>query len=378
MRIAVDARFLGPRGKGLGRYVEKLLKYLAIVDQHNEYFVLLRDENWQSWQSPNERWHRVRAPWRWYTTAEQIHLPRLLYSLKVDLVHFPHFNVPLLYTGKFVVTIHDLILSRYPTERASTLEPFYFWLKHLAYRLIIRSATKRAKHIITVSNFSRDEIVGEFGVKPERVSVTYEAVDPGAPAQPGAIGHLLNRIGVNRPYFLYVGNAYPHKNIERLIEAFGRLLKYGYDYQLVLVGGMDYFYQRVRRYAEAAGLVKNKRVIFPGFVSDDVLASLYAGCFTYVFPSKAEGFGLPPLEAMQYGAPVVSSNATCLPEILGGAALYFDPEDINSMRQALERVCTDETLRMRLAQLGPEHVRRYSWSRMAEQTLAVYQSVVQS
>lgn len=378
MRIAVDARFLGPRGKGLGRYVEKLLKFLSVVDTSNEYFVLLRDENWNTWTPPNERWHRVHAPWRWYTTAEQLRLPSLLRSLKPDLVHFPHFNVPILYTGKFVVTIHDLILSRYPTERASTLEPIYFWFKHLAYRMIIRTAIRRAQHVITVSNFSRDEISGEFGVPPERISVTYEAVDPGQQISPNAVPHILQRFGINRRYFLYVGNAYPHKNIERLIEAFSQLVKSGHDYQLVLVGGMDYFYQRVRRYAEATNLVRSGHIIFPGFVSDEDLAALYAGCFTYVFPSKAEGFGLPPLEAMQYGAPVVSSNATCLPEILGSSVLYFEPEDIGSMRQALERVCTDDTLRQRLEQLGPEHVKRFSWQRMAEQTLAVYESVVQS
>lgn len=378
MKVAIDARFLGPHGKGLGRYVEKLLAHLAPIAAGHEFFILLNEHNWRHWQPPNQSWHRVRAPWRWYTLSEQLYLPRLLRQLKVDLVHFPHFNVPIAYVQPFVVTVHDLILWHFPTERASTLEPVYFWLKHAAYRLVIRLAVKRARRVLTVSQFSRDELVKEFGIKPTKITVTYEAVDTKRPVSALDVNRVCHRLGISRRYFLYVGNAYPHKNIERLLEAFAQLQRQDFPFQLVLVGKLDYFYQRVRRNAEAVGLLRSQHVIFPGFVSDEDLAALYAGSFAYVFPSKAEGFGLPPLEAMQYGVPVLSSDATCLPEVLGGAALFFDPSSATSIAQALQRVVADATLRQRLQQLGPAHVNRYSWPRLAEQTLAVYRSVVQS
>ncbi|MFH0952046.1 MAG: glycosyltransferase family 1 protein [Patescibacteria group bacterium] len=376
MKIGIDARFLGPEGKGLGRYVEKLIKYLAVTDNNHEIFVLLREENWREWQPPASNWHKVKAPWRWYSLSEQIYLPGLLRRLKLDLMHFPHFNVPILYFGAYIVTIHDLILSRFPTERASTLEPIYFWLKHRVYQLVITSAIKRAKKVITVSQDSRRQIIEHFKIKPEKTIVTYEAVDRGRPVQPGEVAMIRQRYGIIDPYLLYVGNAYPHKNIESLLEAFAKLRRKGYALQLLLVGKMDYFYQRVRKYAEALNLDTTNEVIFPGFVSDYDLATVYAGAQAYVFPSKAEGFGLPPLEAMQYGLPVVSSNASCLPEILGRAAEYFDPKSVTDIIRAIEKVINNDERRQTLIELGAAQIGRYSWKKMAGETLAVYQSVL--
>ncbi|MFC1663300.1 glycosyltransferase family 4 protein [Patescibacteria group bacterium] len=378
MKIGIDARFMGPVGKGLGRYVEKLVKHLGLELTPHDYYILLRDDMWSEWQPPNERWHKIRAPWRWYSLSEQVQLPRLLNDLKLDLVHFPHFNVPIMYFRPFVVTIHDLILSQFPTERASTLEPIYFWLKHRAYQFVIRSAVKRAKIIISVSQYSADQIVNKFNVAPEKIMVTYEAVDLKRPVAANEINVARRRYGLNQPYLLYVGNAYPHKNIERLLEAFANIRKRGCKIQLALVGKMDYFYQRVQKYALAVGLDINQEVRFTGFVSDIDLQSLYAGAHAYIFPSKAEGFGLPPLEAMQYGIPVASSSASCLPEVLGQAAVFFDPENVNDMVQKIENVVNNQELRFKLKNYGPEYVKKYSWTKMAKQTLEVYESVLQS
>lgn len=162
MRIGIDARFYGPKAKGLGRYAEKLLQYLDKIDQKNDYIVFLRKENFKKFQPSSDNFKKVIADFRWYSLAEQIRMPLLTRKYNLDLMHFPHFNVPLFYQGKFIVTIHDLILTRFPTERASTLGPFLYKMKHLLYKLVIRQAIKKAQKIITVSNFSKKDIEDNF------------------------------------------------------------------------------------------------------------------------------------------------------------------------------------------------------------------------
>jgi len=179
-----------------------------------------------------------------------------------------------------------------------------------------------------------------------------------------------------KPYLLYVGNAYPHKNLERLILAFKKLIKEGLDYQLVLVGGEDYFYKKLKKHLnhfnQAERSTINQKIIFPGFVSDKELGELYKSASLYIFPSLSEGFGLPPLEAMARGVPVVSSNATCLPEILGDAVIYFDPLDINDMAKQIKKALLGENLRKKLIKKGLEQIKKYSWKKMARETLAFY------
>ncbi len=177
-----------------------------------------------------------------------------------------------------------------------------------------------------------------------------------------------------KPYFLYVGNAYPHKNLERLLEVFASLRADGLDAQLVLVGKMDHFYDRLRKEAAALGLLGRGDVVFYGFAEEADLAELYRRARAYVFPSLLEGFGLPPLEAMRCGTPVAAAGNSCLPEILGDAALYFDPEDAADMAKAMRTIFADETLRARLSGLGLARVGRFSWRACAERTYATYLS----
>ena len=175
-----------------------------------------------------------------------------------------------------------------------------------------------------------------------------------------------------KPYLLYVGNAYPHKNLERLILAFKKLVDDGLDYQLVLVGGEDYFYRKLKLKIENWKLKIKDGIIFAGFMSDDDLDALYRNASLYVFPSLYEGFGLPPLEAMARGVPVVSSNATCLPEILGDAAFYFNPLDIDDMARVIKETLSSDRARKALIQKGFEQIKKYSWRKMAEETLKLY------
>ncbi len=359
LKIGIDARFYGPRQKGLGRYVEKLIQELERVDNENQYVVFLRRENWDEYQPKNPNFKKVLSDTKWYGFKEQIFLPIKIWQNKVDLVHFPHFNVPLFCPVPFVVTIHDLILKRFPTKRASTLHPFFYWLKKTAYHLVINSAVKRAKKIIAVSNYTKKDILDYFKVNPEKIDVIYEGA-------PESVSNLQKRPeGISKPYLLYVGNAYPHKNLEKLILAFKELKKEK-DLQLVLVGELDYFYNR---------LEKEKDIILTDFVSDEELTSLYQNASLYIFPSLCEGFGLPPLEAIAHNLPVISSSATCLPEILGDAVIYFNPENPEEIAGKIKQVLEDKKLQKKMISLGKEKIKEYSWQRMGKEMMGVYSSL---
>ena len=184
MRIGIDARFYGPLGKGLGRYTQKLIENLEKVDTENQYFIFIRKENFNDYKPNNKNFEKVLADFRWYSFAEQFQLPPLIKRYNLDLMHFPHFNVPIFYNGKFIVTIHDLILTQYPTERATTLGPIKYKMKRLGYKIVIRNAVKKAKKIIAVSNFTKSEIIKYFKLKENRITVTYEAIDPAHPQFP--------------------------------------------------------------------------------------------------------------------------------------------------------------------------------------------------
>ncbi len=373
MKIGIDARFFGPIGKGLGRYTQRLIENLEKIDKENKYVIFLRKENWSNYQPRNPNFKKVLAPWRWYTILEQIYMPRLIKSHDVGLMHFPHFNVPLFYKGSFVVTIHDLVLEHFPTQRATTLSPLFYKIKRVGYKIVIRAALKRARQILVPSEYTKEEIIKYFGLEPTRIKVTYEGC--GKSDFPYYnVGSLTSEIpkkyGIIKPYILYVGNAYPHKNLERLILAFQKLSKaYQLDLRLVLVGENDYFYKRLKDTVLKLGI---KNIILAGFVRDEDLNSLYKNALFYIFPSLCEGFGLPPLEAMACGLPVASSNKTCLPEILGDAAYYFNPDSVDDIARAIEKVAIDEDLRKKLIVKGFEQIKKYSWKRMAEETLKTY------
>lgn len=376
MRIGIDARFFGPKQKGLGRYVQKLVENLEKVDLNNQYVIFLRRENWGEYQPNNPNSKKVLADYRWYSLPEQILMPIKIWQAKIDLMHYPHFNVPIFCLKPFVVTIHDLVLRKFPTRRTSTLNPFLYWLKNLAYRLVVYSAIKRAKKIIAVSNYTKKDILKYFKVKPEKIEVVYEGTPArrdsplGTVLESGTVPKGLSLPNLPKPYLLYVGNAYPHKNLERLILAFQKLTEdKQIDCRLVLVGELDYFYQRLRK---MSSVVPSGRIIFTDFVSDLDLNILYQNASLYVFPSLGEGFGLPPLEAMAFGLPVVCSKATCLPEILGRAALYFDPENTEEMAEKIKQVLKSQKLQDKLIDHGFKRIQKYQWSKMAQETLRIY------
>lgn len=375
-RIGIDARFYGPIGKGLGRYTKEVVDRILALDKTNEYVIFLGEKNFKEFKTDNSRVKKVLASVRWYTLAEQIVMPVLIKKEKINLIHFPHFNVPWFCPTKFVVTIHDLILTKFPTPRATTLNPWLYKIKHKGYQLIIRRAIRQAQQVITVSQFTKNDIIRKFKVDPGKIIITYEGVaDKLLLAPPSDDKNVIFKYNIKKPFLLYVGNAYPHKNLIGLIKVFAKIKEKNRDLQLVLVGRDDYFYQQTKKFAVRFKKI-NKDIIFPGFVPDKDLASFYQQALAYVFPSFYEGFGLPPLEAMAQGCPVVSSNQASLPEILGEAALYFNPYDQRQMREKIERIIIDPGLHQKLIKKGYQQVKKYSWDRCARETLRVYENVV--
>lgn len=357
-RIGIDAR---NDQAGIGRYTFSLIRELAQIDRENEYVLFLSRERFASYAAPRANFRAVEADIPWFTVREQLQLPQLVGRERLDLMHYPHLTVPLASRTPFVVTVHDLNYLDAAADSGSRV-------RRAGYRVELAKA-RRARRLIAVSEHTRDSIVRELRVEPERVAVTYEAADPPGTVEPDA--SVLARLGLDAPFFLYVGAAYPYKNLAGLIEAFARL---DGDRQLVLAGDQEDFGAALREQAVAAGLAD--RVVFPGRVSDAELAALYGGALAYAFVSYSEGFGLPGLEAMSAGLPVVAASAGSLPEIYGDAARYCDPDDVGSIAAALAEVAADEQLRGRLVSRGRERAAGFSWRRTAEQTLGVYREAL--
>jgi glycosyltransferase involved in cell wall biosynthesis len=368
--IGIDARFYGPIGKGLGRYTQELVDYVVEQDAKHDYVIFLGRHNFADFEADGKRVKKVLADLPWYGWAEQVILPRLIAKHQIDLMHFPHFNVPIFCPTRFVVTIHDLILTKYPTVRASTLGAARYWLKNLLYRLVIWRAVKRASQVIAVSEFTKQDVVSHFKLAPEKVVVTYEGV--AALESVKGLSESNQQVKITKKYLLYVGNAYPHKNLEWLLRVTKGWLK-RQDMQLVLVGKQDYFYRRLAGLTESWNKVDRERIVFAGFVSDEVLVDLYAGAWAYVFPSLYEGFGLPPLEAMAQSCPVLAASSSSMPEILGEAALYFDPEQGEQLLAQLNHLLKESGLRKSLVAAGLQQVKLYDWATCGQKTLEVYQ-----
>lgn len=379
-RIGIDARFYGPLGKGLGRYTQEIVDNVIKLDKINDYVIFLSKENYNDFLADGEKVKKVLADVRWYTLGEQILMPYYIFKARLDLIHFPHFNVPIFCPIKFIITIHDLILTKYPTTRATTLGPILYKIKNFGYKIVIWLAVKRAKKVLAVSGFTKEDVIRHFHINPKKVVVTYEGVADvffNKNENSNSL-EILKKYKTNVPFLLYVGNAYPHKNLEGLVRVFMEMKKEDkyLDLKLVLVGKEDYFYKRVRQYAEGLFNEKNNEVVFPGYVPDNDLNYFYEKAAAYVFPSFYEGFGLPPLEAMARGCPVVSSNKTCLPEVLGQAAIYFNPENENEMKEQIIKLITDADLRQELISRGYEQAKKFSWEDCAEKTLAEYKNSI--
>jgi len=379
MRIGIDARMLS-QGFGLARYTEQLVKELLKSDIDHEIVLFVRKENLNKVKKlkkieeigiKNLQIKIVIADIPWYSIKEQIKLPFIIKKENLDVIHFPHWNIPYFCSTPFIVTIHDLIMFHYKRREATTHGPIMYWIKDVAHRILIKRITKKAKHIITTTEFTKQDIIKTLSVAPDKMTTIYQAPFVGESGTDNW-EDVLGRFNLNLPYALFVGHAYPHKNIKGLLKAWKRFGdEYGTsDYQLLLVGKKNIFWEKI---LESQEMKECKNVVYTGFVDDKTLNTLYNQSSLYVHPSLYEGFGLPPLEALKHGVPVVSSNRSCLPEILGEAAIYIDPENADQFAESIYKGLTDEDVRYVLKQKGKEELKRYSWKKFIKQTVDTYE-----
>ncbi len=362
--IVIDGRPIN--SSGYGRYLRGLVQNLARLDSQNSYTIL----TWPDFDS-----RAMNLPVNFKCVAsdypisgsfrEQLGLLRQINKLKPDLVHFGVAQQPVLYRGKKITTIHDLTTVRF---KSATRNILVSNLKQFVYGWVIKKVARSSMAIIAPSKFVKKDLARFAGINPAKVGVVYEAADRiTARVEP------VPRVG-DKPFIMYVGRAMPHKNLKRLVGAFEMLKKNSPDLMLVLAGKLDANYKLVE------ALVSDKRlahsVVFPGHVSEGQLRWLYENTAAYVFPSLSEGFGLPGLEAMAHGAPVVSSKATCLPEIYGDAAVYFDPLSTNDIARKINSVINSQSLRTQMIKRGRSQAARYSWKTMAKQTLEIYKQAL--
>jgi glycosyltransferase involved in cell wall biosynthesis len=370
MRIGIDARWFGPRvgGGGLGRYVAELVNHLQEIDGNNEYVIFLKKENFHEFvlKRPNFSKRLVDVPW--YSAAEQFVMPREIALSKVNFMHYPHWNVPVMSRVPFVVTIHDLILLDDPhSARSTTRGAFVHGVKYAAFRLCLEKAVHSSRHIIAISEATKRSILSHFNVSPQKITVIHNGV-----SMPGSgKGISLRGLGVMEPYLLYVGNNYPHKNLETLLEAFAAFLPGHPETQLVFAGKYDEFSRRLEALALKLAIPKTS-LRFLNLPTDEELGALYRNARLLVFPSRLEGFGIPPLEALSVGTPVMASNTSSMPEVLGETVRYVDPDDSEDMASVMSDAMDRSDLWKTLSKKGIEHAKGFSWEKAAKQTLETY------
>lgn len=370
MKIGIDARMYGVSFTGIGRYTAELIGNLAEQDKENEYVVFMRKEAFESFIPPSVRFKKVIADFPHYSFGEQIGFLKVINNEKLDLMHFTHFNAPFFYNKPYVVTIHDLTLSFFPGKKMTNI------FHRIAYHIVIKNVTRKAKKVIAVSENTKMDIIKALKIKPEKISVIYNGVNPKfGDVNPTTRPDLMKKLGLQKPYFLYTGVWRDHKNIVGLIKAFDVFNKeVGSQYNLVITGPYNPTYNEIPSAIRDLNIEDDVHLV--GLVSEADLFALYKNALSYIFPSFYEGFGLPPLEAMQCGTPVAASNVSATPEICGeGNALFFDPYSLDDMKSAMKIMATDPSVRQRLIDRGHERVKFFSWDKMTREVLEVYKLI---
>jgi glycosyltransferase involved in cell wall biosynthesis len=368
MRIAIDARKL--HDFGIGTYIRNILAELARLDQSTEFIVLCRpgEQEFTSGLGPNFR--AVVEPANPYSVGEQFRVPLSLARERVSLLHEPHYVLPALTRCPSVVTIHDCIHLMFPQHLPHRLA-------HPYARTSMWVATRKADRILTVSEASKRDILRFFDVPAHKITVVPNAIDERflSPLDEEQVDRVRQRYQLNHPFALYVGNIKPHKNVDRLIEAFGRARARGLeDLRLIIIGDELSKYPGLRQAVHRHRL--DKHVRFFGFQPIGTLSVFYRLAQVFVFPSLYEGFGLPPLEAMACGTPVVTSNLSSMPEVTGGAALLVDPTDPDAIADGIVRASIEPALRAELIAKGLARARQFSWAESARRIHGIYMEVL--
>jgi glycosyltransferase involved in cell wall biosynthesis len=367
VRIGIDARKL--HDFGIGTYIRNLLRHLSRMDRETEFVLLCRPQDREALAALGPNFRAVPEAAGNYTVAEQLKIPIALRREGVTLFHAPHYVLPPLVRCASVVTIHDCIHLMFPQYLPGRLAHGYA-------KASISLAAMRSTRVLTVSESSKRDILRFVDAPAEKIDVIYNAYDERFGVEPREedVVRVRERYQLHDEFVLYAGNVKPHKNLERLIRAFDLVRKRGLDHlKLVLIGDDISKYAALRRAVHQYQL--HKYVRFLGYLPEETLAVLYRLAGVFVFPSLYEGFGLPPLEAMASGTPVVTSNVSSLPEVAGDAAVLVDPYDPQAIADGIYRVLTDEDLRVSLTRKGLARARQFSWETSVKRVRAIYGEV---
>ena len=367
MRVAIDVRKL--HDFGIGTYVRNLVRQLARIDRETEYVLLCRRGDARFIAALGENFRAVTQNAPNYSLREQLLVPLSLGRNGATLFHAPHYVLPPLTPCRALVTIHDCIHLRFPQYLPNRLAYVYA-------RAQLWSATRRARRVLTVSHASKQDIVRFFDVPETKVTVIPNAIDERfhrTPADADLV-RVRERYQLPARFIMYAGNVKPHKNLERLIDAFVAVRRRGFDdLGLLLTGSEVSRYAILRRAVHRHNLRKHVR--FLGYQTTETLAALYRLADVFVFPSLYEGFGLSPLEALASGTPVVASNVSSLPEVLGDAAVLIDPREADSIADGITRALEDDVLRADLRRKGLARAGRFSWDKSVRQVRRIYEEI---
>jgi len=370
-KIGIDARMYGYAQTGIGNYIRHLLKYVLEFDKENEYVVFLLPDEYRNFNASGKRIKKIKVSSKWYGWKEQCLFPFELYKENLDLMHFTHFNSPVLYFKKSIVTIHDIIPYFFPGHKMKSL------LRRTGFMAVFFSSVRKASRVIAVSENTKNDIAKYFGTNKEKIVTIYEGVDKEFKIIKDnlTMEWLKNKYRIRKPFIFYTGVWRNHKNLTGLVKAFFILKnKYKKDFQLVLGGREDPYYPEARNAWKKLGL--EKEIIRPGFIDQKELPLFYGAAKLFVIPSFYEGFGLTGLEAMACGTPVASSGKTSLPEVLEDAAVYFNPDSPEEMAEKINMVLSDEKLYNKLREKGFAQVKKYSWEKMGKETMDLYGKIL--
>jgi len=386
-KIGIDARMYGPKQTGIGVYIEYLLKRLARLDKINEYFIFLLPAEFNNFKISQKNFHKVKVSSHWYSFKEQSIFLKDILRYKLDLMHFTHFNLPIFYPRKFVITIHDITPKFFPGHKMGKS-----WYRRKAYNLIIGRGTKNAKFIIAPSHKTKQDLIKFYNIDKNKIKIIYEGIknkrsidgrkeflENYSQRKEIAFKNLKSKFhlkSLRKPYIFYVGVWRDHKNLKGLIQSFDILIK-KYDFKgiLVLGGKEDAHYPETRQEWELRKI--GNRIIRPGFLSGEKLTLFYQAADLFVLPSFYEGFGLVCLEALNQGTAVACSDINPLKDILGSAALYFNPQDPEDMANKIWKILVSKKLQKEFLLKAQDVLEKYSWDKMARKTFSIYMKALE-
>ncbi|MDI6868644.1 MAG: glycosyltransferase family 1 protein [Coprothermobacterota bacterium] len=359
--IALDARFLREKYSGIGAHIKGLLTGFSKVEFSSGLkFTLFGPPFAQRFLPKKENFQFLECSIPPLRLKEHWEIPRLLRDRNISLFHVPHFNAPFLWRGKLIVTIHDLTPLRFPQQYSPAARAYF--------QIMVRRASRRAEAVFAVSRFTAQSLI-EMGIPGEKIRVIYNGVEPPPEAPPERERTFLEKYNL-RDYLLYCGNVRFHKNVALLVRLIRELQKSFPSLKLVIAGAVDPDYQEFKL---ELSKTDPELVLLLGYVSPEGLSTLYKNALLFLFPSLSEGFGIPPLEAMSYGLPVVASHCASIPEVLGDAALLLPPDDLDAWVEGVKSILVNSSFCESLKEKGLQRWKMFSWENTARSMLKEYE-----